>query len=167
MCRIRSPQRRSTGSRLTAAAALALYACVGAAAESEKLFAAPAATAAPPDGLSSLGQVTIALLLVLAAVFAAAWMLRRLKLFAQRGGRHLEILGEIAVGAKERAVLLKVGDKRVLVGVAPGSVTALHVLNADELPDDAGSSGVSTDPNNAGTATPSFKALLRQGLGLK
>lgn len=134
------------------------------AAESDKLFARSEAAPPPPGGLSSLGQVTGALLVVLAVVFIAAWMLRRLKLFSQRGAGHLEVLGEISIGVKERAVLLKVGDKRVLVGVAPGSVTALHVLNADELPENKVPEFPAVDAN---PSAPNFKALLRQSLGLK
>lgn len=134
------------------------------AAESNKLFARSEAAPPPPSGLSSLGQVTGALLVVLAVVFIAAWMLRRLKLFSQRGAGYLEVLGEISIGAKERAVLLKVGDKRVLVGVAPGSVTALHVLNADELPENKVPEFPAAD---SAPAAPNFKALLRQSLGLK
>ena len=32
------------------------------------------------------------------------------------------------MGTRERVVLLQVGDKQLLVGVAPGSIKTLHVL---------------------------------------
>ncbi|EQD42713.1 Flagellar biosynthesis protein, FliO, partial [mine drainage metagenome] len=40
----------------------------------------------------------------------------------------LEILASMPLGAKERAVLVKVGDAQILLGVAPGQVNTLHVL---------------------------------------
>lgn len=145
--------------------ALALLASATApAAENGKLFATPS-TAAATGGASDMGQVTLALLLVLAVVFAAAWMMRRFKLFNQRGGRQLEVIAQIALGAKERAVLIKVGSKQVLVGVAPGSVRTLHVLDAEDALDQ--NNGASAMTVGATTETPSFKSLLRQSLGLK
>lgn len=130
-------------------------------AEIVKPFAAPAAAPVPASNISNLGQVTFALLLVLAAVFAVAWMLRRLKVLNRKGARHLEVVAELALGAKERAVLVRAGKKHVLLGVTATQVSALHVLAADELEKD----DVDTDPS--APAAPSFKALLRQSLGLK
>src|SRR5689334_10599309 len=92
-------------------------------------FGAPsvAATAAP-SGIASLGQVTLALGLVLALIFVAAWLMRRLKGFGKTATGTLDIVADLAVGQKERAVLIRVGTQQVLLGVAPGRVTTLHVL---------------------------------------
>jgi flagellar protein FliO/FliZ len=89
-------------------------------------FAAPSAAPSAPAPAAGLAQVTLSLLLVLAAVFAAAWLLRRVRgLQRTRSSEGLAVVAEVAVGPRERVVLVEVGGERVLVGVAPGSVRAL------------------------------------------
>jgi flagellar protein FliO/FliZ len=73
-----------------------------------------------------------------------------------RIGNAIDILADVPLGTKERAVLLRVGTEQILVGVAPGRVSALHVLREPvEIP-------------KAATATApaaSFSALLKRSLG--
>jgi flagellar protein FliO/FliZ len=79
-----------------------------------------------PAPAAGLTQVTLSLLLVLAAVFLTAWLLRRTRgLQRTRPGAGLAVVGEVAVGPRERVVLIDVAGKQVLIGVAPGSVRAL------------------------------------------
>jgi flagellar protein FliO/FliZ len=42
---------------------------------------------------------------------------------------EIAILSGVSLGPRERAVLLRVGNTRLLVGVAPGRVQTLHVLD--------------------------------------
>jgi len=130
------------------------------------LFAAPAANhASGPAGGGSIGQVTIALGVVLAFVFVAAWALRHLRKINLSGqAQHLEVVAQVSLGAKERAVLIRVNNLQVLVGVAPGHVTALHTFTTPvEI-------GVVAEKNVVPTTTPaampSFQALLKKSLGL-
>lgn len=89
-------------------------------------FAAPSAAEAPVAPAAGLTQVTLSLLLVLGAVFVAAWLLRRVRgLQRARSGEGLAVVAELAVGPRERIVLLEVAGERVLLGVAPGGVRAL------------------------------------------
>ena len=128
-----------------------------------QLFAAPHAAspivaAAPGAGPAAGGvaSVTLALLVVLAAIFAFAWLARRVRGIG-RSGNALDVIAEMPLGPKERAVLLKVGTEQVLIGVAPGRVSALHVLREPvELPKAA----TATTPTAA-----SFGALLKRSLG--
>ncbi|WP_172600428.1 FliO/MopB family protein [Sulfurivermis fontis] len=39
------------------------------------------------------------------------------------------MLGGVPVGQRERVVLIQVGNKQLLLGVAPGRVQTLHVLD--------------------------------------
>ncbi|HEX4268368.1 MAG TPA: flagellar biosynthetic protein FliO [Steroidobacteraceae bacterium] len=121
------------------------------------LFAAPhAANPVAPVGAGGLASVTFALLAVLAAIFAVAWLARRVRGMGSRIGNAIDILADVPLGTKERAVLLRVGTEQILVGVAPGRVSALHVLREPvEIP-------------KAATATApaaSFSALLKRSLG--
>jgi flagellar protein FliO/FliZ len=122
------------------------------------LFAAPhAASTAAPVGAGGLASVTFALLAVLAAIFAVAWLARRVRGMGSRVGNAIDVLAEIPLGPKERAVLLKVGAEQILVGVAPGRVSALHVLRE---PIEVPKATTATVPVAA-----SFSALLKRGLG--
>ena len=117
-------------------------------------FAAPDMASGPsPTGLGGLGEVTLALGVVLAAIFALAWLVRRVRAVAGRA-EALAVLAEVRIGPKERAVLLKVGAAQLLVGVAPGQVATLHVL---------------AEPVQIGGAAapdrPTFRALLQRSLG--
>ena len=146
-----------------AAASLTLLPLL-AAAQSEKPFAAPeAAAASAPSSAASLAQVTVSLVLVLAAVFAAAWVVRRLRGFGKFGSQAITVIADVGLGPKERAVLVQVGSQQLLLGVAPGRVSTLHVL-AEPV---TASSAV---PANAATEMqlpPEFKAILKRSLGLK
>lgn len=122
------------------------------------LFAAPhAASTAAPVGAGGLASVTLALLVVLAAIFAVAWLARRVRGVGNRVGNAIDVLADIPLGPKERAVLLKVGSEQVLIGVAPGRVSALHVLREPVE--------VTKATTAASPAAVSFSALLKRSLG--
>jgi flagellar protein FliO/FliZ len=86
-----------------------------------------------PDGTGLL-RATLGLALVLGLIFAVGWVMRRLA--PMRAGAHgpLRVLGSQALGARERVVLLEVGDQWLVVGVAPGNVRGLASLPRGELP---------------------------------
>lgn len=98
--------------------------------------ARPAYVPPAPAALSSGGilQVIFSLLLVLGAIVLVAWLLKRINL-PQQGGRNLlKVVSGVAVGQRERIVLVEVGDTWLVVGVAPGSVRTLHTLPRSALP---------------------------------
>ena len=123
------------------------------------LFAAPSTgSAAPVVSAGGLLSVTLALLAVLAAIFALAWLARRMRMNGSRAGNALQILASMPLGPKERAVLVKVGEAQILLGVAPGQVNALHVL---AQPIEIGKPASTDGP----AARPTFAALLKRSLG--
>ena len=75
----------------------------------------------------SLLQLLFGLIVVLVAIGVTAWLLRRLGRLPQGAGA-LRVIAGLSLGARERAVLIQVGDKQILLGVAPGRVQTLHVL---------------------------------------
>jgi len=120
-------------------------------------FAAPAAIGQPTTpSVGGLGQVTLALLIVLGAVFAVAWIVKRMRGFGNRVGNAIDVIADIPLGQKERAVLLKVGQAQILIGVAPGRVNTLHVLTE---PIDLTPPAAPTD------SRPTFKQLMMRSLG--
>ncbi len=85
-----------------------------------------------PLGSSHLANTAAGLILVLALIVGLAWILRRFGGLPAVGKGVVTIVGGISLGARERAVLLQVGETRLLVGVSPGRVQTLHVLSKEE-----------------------------------
>ena len=132
---------------------------VAAEAEPARRFAAPE-TAATLSGSSagSIGQVTVALLLVLAVVFALAFALKKMRSVGGGGVHGIEVLAQASLGAKERAVLIRVEGSRLLLGVASGQVNLLQVLPASPA-------GAEPTAPAVDASRPSFGQLLRKSLG--
>lgn len=90
-----------------------------------------------PLSASSVASVFFALLLVLAMLFAAAWLLKRLQRVQQPAqGAAIQIVSQLQLGMKERVMLLRVGDQNLLIGCTPGNLRSLHVWSG-ELPEKA------------------------------
>ena len=131
-------------------------------------FAAPA-TADPvaTSGLAGAGEVTIALVIVLLVIFACAWCVKRLRGIGRPQGRVLAVVDDLAVGQKERVVLLACGGERLLVGVAPGAVRLLHVVPPSAFASLAGAGQETPAARTPATvAGIDFRAFLRRNLGL-
>jgi len=89
---------------------------------------APAVSAA-----GSLFQVFIGLVAVLLLIAATAWVAKRFGV--TRGGTSnlLQVVSSASVGARERVVVVEVGESWLVVGVAPGSVNALMTLPRGQI----------------------------------
>lgn len=83
------------------------------------------------DGMSSayLVQLLAGLLVVIAAIVVLAFLMRRMPGMQSRLSGDFRVLGAISLGSRERMLLVQVGDTQLLVGVAPGRVQTLHVLD--------------------------------------
>ena len=123
------------------------------------LAAAPAGAAAPaasPAASAAGGFVSVAfsLLLILGVIVALAWVATRLRLTPRAASSGLKVIADVAVGPKERVVLLKVGDAQALVGVGPDGVRSLGLLDRT----------VALPPEEAtGAFAARLKALLQAG----
>nr|WP_217501240.1 flagellar biosynthetic protein FliO [Pseudomonas brassicacearum] len=123
------------------------------------LAAEPVATAAAAPAIGSgvagqLAQLVFGLLLVLGLIFFLAWLLRRVQQAGPAGkGQVIDIVGSRALGPRDRLVLVQVGNEQILLGLSPGTITALHVLKEPvQVP--------STEP-----ASPEFAQRLMELLG--
>ncbi len=88
-----------------------------------------AITVTDPMAVSNLWQLTFGMLAVLALMLGLAWLLKRTGKLQMAAGGGLKVLGGLSMGSRERVVLLQVGETQLLVGVAPGRVQTLHVLD--------------------------------------
>jgi flagellar protein FliO/FliZ len=126
-------------------------------AEPVRRFAAPeAAKSTVPGTAGGIGQMLIGLLLVLAAVFAVAWVARRLRGASSTGANGIEVLAQASLGPKEKTVIVRVDGERLLLGVASGQVSLLKTLSAEAS---------APPPAVSGNQIASFSALLRRSLG--
>lgn len=99
-------------------------------------------------------QMLFGLGVVLAAIAATAWLLRRFAPGQVGSTGDLRVVAAVAVGPKERVVLVDVGETRLVLGVAPGLVTRLYEM---PRPDDA---AAKTDASISMPAVTRFKELL-------
>jgi flagellar protein FliO/FliZ len=76
-----------------------------------------------------LAQMLMGLVLVVAAILVLAFFMRRVGGMQSRLGSEFRVLGGISLGSRERMLLVQVGEKQLVVGVAPGRVQTLHVLD--------------------------------------
>ena len=81
----------------------------------------------PPGAAPALPllNLTLALLAVLAVIAAMAFIVRRLQRGGFAGNRLLRSHATLALGARERAVLVEAGGRFLLIGVAAGNVRTL------------------------------------------
>lgn len=90
---------------------------------------------AASSGAGSLLQMSIALIAVLAVIFALAWVARRMQRGGLRGAAVLRAHASLSLGPRERAVLVEAAGQYLLLGVASGQVRVLHRYDtAPELP---------------------------------
>ena len=108
------------------------------------LLLLPALCAAGPAAPVAVGQalqVVLGLCLVLGMIVAAAWAARRLQAIRPQGSGHIRIIEGMALGTRDKLLLVEVDGARVLLGLSAGRIATLHSFN--------------------GAATPGFDEVLR------
>lgn len=85
--------------------------------------------AADIDVGGELLRVLLSLAAVVALIFVAGWLSRRLQVRSRPYGRRIRCVETFAVGARERLLLLDADGKRLLIGMGPGGMRTLHVYD--------------------------------------
>lgn len=98
----------------------------------------------PPVSTVALLETLLGLFIVLACIAFLAWLLRRTGRFQTTANGEMKIITSMALGPRERAVLLQVGEQQILVGVTSQQVQTLHIL---ETPVDT--SAIKTSSNTS------------------
>ncbi len=137
---------------------IVLLACAPSAvlAESIKAQAAASNISRSPVGAGSVLQMVAGLALVVVLIFGLAWAVRRFGNVNVNARGALRVVGALSMGARERVVLIQAGDKQILLGVAPGRVQTLHVLEEPIQPQAA-----------SAAVTGGFAERLRSAMGGK
>lgn len=106
---------------------------------STALTAEPVTKAAPiATDFAQISSLVVSLVFILCLILICAWLVKRVSGITHAGTQQLKVLGALSVGSKERALLISAGDTQLLLGVAAGSVSLLHVFDepvvcADEV----------------------------------
>ena len=104
------------------------------------------AYAAEPTSLAVPGllQTVLGLLVVLVLLMSLAWFAKRAIGRPTGASGALKVIGGVAVGTRERVVVVEVGGTWLVLGVAPGQVNALHSMPRIE-PDPSAPAGTSAN----------------------
>ena len=106
---------------------LIFWSVIGFTAEQSNTLAAKTLTT-PPVTTSALLETLLGLFAVLACIAFLAWLLRRTGRFQTTANGEMKIITSLALGPRERAVLLQVGEQQILLGVTSQQVQTLHIL---------------------------------------
>lgn len=104
---------------------------VGAVCGGVSLWLAPALAAAqssPPSASAQVARLALGLVVVVAVLLLSARLLPRLGGVGLAGSESFRVVASLPVGQRERVVVLQVGERQVLLGVAAGRVNLLHAL---------------------------------------
>ena len=89
------------------------------------------------EAFSMMGalNMVMGLVVVIALILGLAWVLKKYARLPNKNQVDMKVLGGLSLGTREKAILIEVDNKRLLVGVTPGHIQTLHVL--DDLPVDS------------------------------
>lgn len=92
---------------------------------------AKCAEVTPVSTTGSAFKMIFGLALVLGVMALVAWLIKRM--VPGVGGQHstVRIVGGVSVGSRERVVVLEIAGRWLVVGVAPGQVSAIANLEAN------------------------------------
>lgn len=94
---------------------------------------------------AGIEEVAFSLAIVLVLIFVLAWLVKRFAPGAARmGSRDMQVLSTLALGGKERIMLVDVAGTQMVLGVSPAGIECLHVFPEPviEKQQSAGSSDV-------------------------
>lgn len=107
---------------------------------------------ASPSSAGAIGSAVLALLLVVGLILALAWLARRMPGAVASSNKSLRVVASLAVGQRERLMVVDVGGTQLLLGVGPGGTRTLHTL---------------AEPLTVADAPAPFAQLLAQQFGKK
>lgn len=79
-----------------------------------------------------IGQWFGGLVAVVALILVCLWALQRLGRWNTPMGGQIRMLGGLALGGREKLLVVEVGEIQLVLGVSPGRVQTLTVLDGDK-----------------------------------
>jgi flagellar protein FliO/FliZ len=75
---------------------------------------------------------SLGLIIVLSVFFLCVWGVRKLGGLTVNGTEQMRIVSGLTLGMREKIMLVQVGKKQLVLGVTPGRIQTLHVLENDD-----------------------------------
>lgn len=111
-----------------------------------------------PDTMNTSAQllsILLALMLVVGLILALAWIVRRIGPGGLLSRGDMRIVASMAMGTRERLVVVDVAGQQMLLGVTPTQINCLHVFDEPVI-----------QPGESGNrATPAFREKLLEAMG--
>lgn len=82
--------------------------------------------------IGDIAAWSMGLLIVLSVFFLCVWGVRKLGGLTVSGAEKMRVVGGLSLGLREKIILLQVGKKQLILGVTPGRIETLHVLEGDD-----------------------------------
>lgn len=82
-------------------------------------------------------QVGFALLLIVSIILAAAWLMRRLNFSTLQVTKHIKVESSFSLGPKEKLLIIRVENERILLGVTSQQINVIHKLASTPLNEEA------------------------------
>jgi flagellar protein FliO/FliZ len=121
--------------------------CLGVVALLKQCLASAAVGAAETGGNSALFSLIAPLLLSAAAVVVVGLLLKRWRITFGSSTGPLHLMHVIALGPRERLALVKVGNKYLVLGVTPTTIS--RVAELDDIQDTASGSPAPSDADGS------------------
>lgn len=83
------------------------------------------------SGTAAVAETLLWLGVIIGLILALAWAARRFSAFKPMTGHNMKVVGALPVGSRERVVIVQVGERQMLLGVAPGCVNYLGDLGTE------------------------------------
>ncbi|RLA03757.1 MAG: flagellar biosynthetic protein FliO [Gammaproteobacteria bacterium] len=95
-----------------------------------QMLAAEHGLATDPVDISAFIKMFFGLIAVIALIFFLAWLSRKMKLLQHVStGYEIKNLASLSLTNREKICLIEVGGKQILIGLAPGTISQLHVFD--------------------------------------
>lgn len=106
--------------------------CLGIATAASPLLAV-AQESTPKVNAAYMVQVFFGLLAIIALIFAIAWFVRRFGQGTLLASSEMRIVGNLPLGAREKVVVVEVGQRQLVLGVTPQQINTLHTFDEPVL----------------------------------
>lgn len=101
---------------------------------------APVYAAVNADNKSTVNTVgyehiinwSLGLVIVLGLFFGCVWLMRKLGRLPHNGKQNMQVITALSLGMREKLVLVQVGKKQLILGVSPGKIDNLLLLEGDD-----------------------------------
>ena len=120
-----------------------------AAAQASPVLASPGI----PNSQEQLIQVSLALAMVVALIYAVAWFIKRKQGVHGLSNIPMKTLGVLPMGVKEKIILVEVGGKQILLGMTASNINTLATFDEPIVEEKS---------NNVGSFSQKLKDILQQ-----